>query len=95
MNHAKYCLFFNAGEDNQLKREVAGALGIQQVSNSGHYLGLPTVRGRSRKESLNYLKERIQDKMHGWQNRLLNNARKEVLIKSVITSIPTYAMNVF
>lgn len=48
-----------------------------------------------KKGCLNFLKERKQDKIQGWRNRLLNNVEKEVLIKAVITSIPTYAMNDF
>lgn len=42
-----------------------------------------------------FLKEIIIQKLQGWKNRLLNNAGREVLIKPVITSIPTCAMNVF
>lgn len=34
-------------------------------------------------------------KILGWRTKLLNNAEKEVLIKTVITTIPTYAMSVF
>lgn len=44
---------------------------------------------------MNFIKERVQIKIPGWRNKLLNNAEKEVMIKSVITSIPTYAMSVF
>ncbi|KAL4398585.1 hypothetical protein AHAS_Ahas01G0306600 [Arachis hypogaea] len=33
-------------------------------------------------------------KLEGWKEKLLNQARKEVLIKAVVQVIPTYAMNV-
>lgn len=32
-------------------------------------------------------------KIEGWKECLLNQARKEVLVKSVIQAIPTYAMS--
>lgn len=47
------------------------------------------------KDVLNYLKERIRDKMQSWRNRLLKNTVKDVLIKSVVTTLPTYVMSVF
>lgn len=33
--------------------------------------------------------------MHSWRNRLLNNAGKEVLIKVVVSALPTYVISVF
>lgn len=63
--------------------------------NPSMYLGLPTIWGRSRKDTLGYLKERIWDKLHSWRNHLLNQAGKEVLIKSVVTALPTYVMSAF
>lgn len=38
---------------------------------------------------------RIQGKLHGWRSKTLNHVGKKVLIKSVIITIPTYAMSVF
>jgi len=33
--------------------------------------------------------------MQGWKEKLLSQAGKEVMIKAVIQSIPTYSMSVF
>lgn len=63
--------------------------------NSGLYLGLTTIWGRSRNDAFAYLKECIRDKIQSWRNQLLNNTGKEVLIKVVVTAIPAYVMNVF
>lgn len=95
VNFAKSTLYFNSAAHDNIKIEVAEVLHIQQVSNPGKYLGLPTIWGRSRRDALNVFKERIWSKIMGWRNKLLNNVGKEVLIKAVITSIPTYAMNFF
>lgn len=58
-------------------------------------MGLSTVWGRSKREALGYLKDRIKDKLNGWRTKTLNQAGKEVLIKSVITAIPSYVMSIF
>lgn len=48
--------------------------------------------GGSKIQSLQWLKDRILNKMNGWKGNLLNPAGKEVLIKVVIQAIPTYIM---
>ena len=59
------------------------------------YLGLPSFVGRGKKASFNYIKERVWRKLQGWEGKLLSQAEREVLIKSVIQAIPTYAMRCF
>ena len=59
------------------------------------YLGLPSFVGRQKKACFNQIKERIWAKMQGWKEKLLSQAGKEVMIKAVIQSIPTYSMSVF
>ena len=58
------------------------------------YLGLPAVVGRN-KESLNYIRERVWNKLQGWKERLLYQAGKEVFLKVVVQAIPTFAMSCF
>lgn len=88
-------MFFNKAADEDYKMEIAGALEVQHVANPGQYLDIPTIWGRSRREALNYLKDRISSKITSWRNKMLNNAGKDVLIKSVVTTLPTYVMSVF
>ena len=59
------------------------------------YLGLPTLIGRRKYDTFSFIKEWVWKKMQGWKGKLLSRARKEVLIKAVAKSIPTYTMRVF
>ena len=59
------------------------------------YLGLPTVVGRNKKASLNFIKERVWSKLQGWKEKLLSQAGREVLLKAVVQAIPTFAMSCF
>ena len=59
------------------------------------YLGLPSFVGRGKKASFNYIKERVWRKIQGWEVKLLSQAGRKVLIKSVIQAIPTYTMGCF
>lgn len=60
----------------------------------GKYLGLPYLVGHSKKEIFNYIRERAGKNSLGWKEKYLSPAGKEVLIKSVLQYIPTYAMSV-
>lgn len=59
------------------------------------YLGLPTIFNRSKKISFRGVRDRIWKKLQEWKERLLFRAGKEILIKSIIHSIPSYAMSCF
>ena len=59
------------------------------------YLDLPSLVGKGRKASFNYIKERVQKKLQGWEGKLLLQVGREVLIKFVIKAIPTYTMGCF
>lgn len=73
-----------------LKTEVKDILGMREMEESAKYLGLPTAWGKSKKEALGFIRDRIVAKIRGWGNKQLNQAGKEVLIKSVLQSITMY-----
>ena len=71
------------------------ALGVKQVEKFEAYLGLPTLVGRAKYQTFSYLKDRVWKKLQGWKGRMLSRAEKEMLIKAVAQSIPTYTLGVF
>ncbi|GAA0162123.1 hypothetical protein LIER_18287 [Lithospermum erythrorhizon] len=56
-------------------------------------LGLPSQIGRTRKEMFRYIVGRVEDRVRGWKGKLLSQAGKDILIKSVFSAIPNYVMN--
>lgn len=57
------------------------------------YLGFPADWGKSKKQALHSLKERIKQKLKGWKTQFLSQASKEILLKVFISSMPTYMMS--
>nr|XP_016456409.1 PREDICTED: uncharacterized protein LOC107780393 [Nicotiana tabacum] len=57
------------------------------------YLGLPL--GVSHKDTMvwNPVIERVEKGLAGWQKRYLSEGGKEVLIKSILSSMPTYYLS--
>ena len=68
---------------------------MEEIRSYEKYLGLPSFVGRNKKSSFNYIKERVWRKLQGWEEKLLSQAGREILIKAVAQAIPTYSMNCF
>lgn len=65
------------------------------MSKHDKYLGMPATVGKSKKEIFGVLKERIWSKINGWGEKLLSQAGREVMIKAVLQTIPSYLMGSF
>ena len=75
------------------KNAIKNLLGVLEIKEYECYLGLPIVVGKNRRASLNYIKEMIWGKLQGWKEKLLSQAGREVLLKTVVQAIPTFAMS--
>lgn len=95
VNFSKSLLFCGENVNDSFSRHVATLFSMNLVNNPGKYMGLQSLWVRSKCDALSFLKDRIVHKLQGWRSKLLNSAGKEVLIRTVISAIPTYAMSVF
>ncbi|KAL0336373.1 UNVERIFIED_CONTAM: hypothetical protein Sradi_4849200 [Sesamum radiatum] len=59
------------------------------------YLGHPSRVTRSKRALFDTIRDRVWIKITGWNEKLMSQAGKEVLIKSVNQAIPTYAIGCF
>ncbi|XP_021771707.1 uncharacterized protein LOC110735833 [Chenopodium quinoa] len=95
INFDKTTISFSKGVLKSRWTELAGKLGVRIVSIHDRYLGLPTVVGRSKKVITRAVKEKLWKKLQGWKGKVLFKAGREVMVKVVAQSLPTYAMSVF
>ena len=95
INRDKTTLFFSKLVTEANRQIIKGILGVCEIRHYEKYLGLPTLTGKGKRASFNYIKERVWRKLQGWEGKLLSQAGREVLIKAVIQAIPTYAMGCF
>ncbi|XP_057747939.1 uncharacterized protein LOC130967135 [Arachis stenosperma] len=94
INTEKSGLIFGSQVSIQKRVNIEEITGMASWDDPGRYLGLPASWGRSKNRALEWIKEKILDKMQGWKEKLLNQAGKEILIKAVIQAIPAFAMNI-
>ena len=95
INKTKTTLFFSKSVPLAAKNQIKALLGLPEIRAYEKYLGLPAVIGKNKRESLNYIKERVWGKLQGWKEKILSQAGKEVLLKAVVQAIPTFAMACF
>jgi hypothetical protein len=56
---------------------------------------LPSYIGKSKLQSFNSIKDKVQQRLNNWKVKFLSQAGKEILLKAVLQAIPTYIMCVF
>ena len=67
-----------------MQNYILAEFGVAEVKHYEEYLGLPTLVGRNKRASFDKLKQRVWKRLQGWEGKLLSQAGREVLIKSVI-----------
>ena len=87
-------IYFSPNMQVETKREVCSKLGIQATTNIGNYLRFPIKHKGVPRNRLNFIIERVMNKLAGWKARFLSFAGRSVLVKSVMSSIPNYVMQV-
>lgn len=63
--------------------------------NTGKYIGLPSIVGRSKKVIFAHIRDRFWNRIQAWRAKPHSKAEREILIKAVAQAIPTYFMSVF
>ena len=72
INRGKTTIFFSKAVSVERKVELSNFLGVLEVKEYEKYLGLLAVVGRNKRVSLNYIKERVWNKLQGWKEQLLS-----------------------
>lgn len=88
-------IFFGKSISLETREHIKEELGVPEIRKYEKYLGLPSLVGRNKKASFNYIKEWIWRKIQGWKEKLLSQARREILIKVVVQAFPIYTMSCF
>ena len=65
LNVAKLKVFFSPNAADESKEEIMSTLGVQTLIPNDKYLGLPFLIGKSKRQILSYLKDRVVCKTKG------------------------------
>jgi hypothetical protein len=95
VNLQKSSIYFGRGRTEQQRGVLKNIIGIESEALSEKYLGLPTSVGQSKNDAFKNLTDCSRGKVGGWKGQGLCKAGREVLIKSVLQAVSTYAMGSF
>jgi hypothetical protein len=95
INVSKSAIFFSRNCNLSTKNDVNTILHLDLLPSRAKYLGIPLLMHMSKKASFIELKDKIVARISGWKAKLLSQAARTTLIKSVINAIPTYLMSLF
>ena len=83
LNREKTSLFFSQNTPQEIQEAIKNRFGADIIQQHEAYLGLPSLVGRSKCSTFRALKEKLNNKLSGWKEKLLSHASKEILIKAV------------
>lgn len=95
INRSKSAITFSSKTSVEAKERVKRDLNINTEGGIGKYLGLPENFGRKKRDIFASIVDRIRQKSHSWTARYLSGAGKTVLLKAVLSAMPSYTMTCF
>jgi hypothetical protein len=95
INPFKSSIHFSRNTDSSVIHNICGILPFKRALSSAKYLGLPLFFGKSKSADFKDTLDKVSGKIEGWRAKTLSQAGRTVLIKSVASTIPAYAMSSF
>ena len=94
VNFNKSSISFSPNMGAGVVNQICAELDVPVTSDYGAYLGLPSCIGRRKKMVFQSIRDKVWQKLQGWNMKMLSRAGKEILLKTVAQAMPNYAMNV-
>ena len=95
VNFMKSGIFFSSNVKEHQRLELSAVLGVTNNLQNSHYLGIPSLVGRSKKRVFSFVKDKVWKRVQSWKAKPISQAGKVVLIKNGAQSIPSYCMSCF
>ncbi|KAL4280035.1 hypothetical protein GQ457_03G016680 [Hibiscus cannabinus] len=95
VNFSKSTAYFSPRTPPQYRVAVHEALGVQEVSDPGIYLGVPILIGKNKYAAFGHYRDKMDTRVSKWSNLLLSFSGHEVLIKSIAQALPQYVMSCY
>ncbi|XP_056685700.1 uncharacterized protein [Spinacia oleracea] len=94
MNNSKSKLYFSQHTPGDQKDLFTLALQVEQSPDLGTYLGFPLTDKRPTQTQLAHICRNIKGKLNFWKTKSLSKAGRLVLIRSSLSAIASYSMQV-
>lgn len=86
---------FNNSTPNGKRDIFTTSINTHNITRINTYSGLPTLVGKSKFRSFNFLLDKIRHRLNIWKGNTLSYAGRATMIKAVTQAIPSYMMSSF
>lgn len=93
INREKSAFYMYQNATATEKQLVEECIGMSSSQFPLKYLGCPITHARKRKVHYVELIQKVKSKLQGWKGQMLSYGGKEVLISSVLQSVPIYVVS--
>ncbi|EOY02236.1 Uncharacterized protein TCM_011923 [Theobroma cacao] len=94
VNHQKSCFITANGCPMTRRQIIAHTTGFQHKTLPVIYLGAPLHKGPKKVTLFDSLITKIRDRISGWENKTLSPGGRITLLRSVLSSLPLYLLQV-
>lgn len=95
INEDKSSIFFSRNTSLQVRKELCQHMRFKEADSNSMYLGLPNMIQRKKSSVFGFIKNKLQERLQGWNKKKLSKSGKEILVKTVAQTLPSYAISVF
>lgn len=88
-------MVFRNNTPNEKREVFTTILNIPTINRINTYLGLPTVIGKSKFRSFNFLLDRLRNILKIWKGNTFSYTGRATMIKEVARDNPSYVMSSF
>lgn len=92
ISYAKSQFHASCNTPQEVIVDLTGRLNMKPTTDLGKYLGMPVIHGRVSNIMFDFLLSTLRERLSSWSSKLLSQAGRSLLIKSVLTAIPSYVM---
>lgn len=83
-------IFFSNNVSWHVKNDVSECLEFQRTEDLGKYLGVPIFHKRANNQSLQFILDKVSQRLSNWKTRSLSLAGRVTLAKFVLQALPSY-----
>ncbi|KAB1223733.1 hypothetical protein CJ030_MR2G016682 [Morella rubra] len=95
INLSKSSISFSKNVQQSCIDTLSSLVGIKHSAQPGCYLSLPLIIPRSKRQAFLALKDKMLKRISRWKSKLLSQAGRACLMKSVVSVLSTYFMSNF
>lgn len=89
---SKSHIMFSKNFSPEVAQKIVCVAGMNQTSDMGKYLGVPSIHGRVTNNMFRPILDRMNNRLEGWKAKYLSMAGRVTMAQSVLSTIPYYAM---